>query len=373
MKKIVLVNQSTGYLMIDIVNAYAEKYSDVVLLAGSFDTLGRTLNNSVKIHKIVIYVRTSFFMRTLTWFAATLQVFFLLLWKYRHYRVVYVTNPPMSYFPSLILKHQYSVIVYDVYPDALSNVGICQDSWIYKVWAKINRRIYSNADKIYTLSSGMAALLLKYCDKDKIVVIPNWMGMDSLLRIEKTENPFILKHNLLDKFVVMYSGNIGFTHNVESIIEIAEEVKENEDIIFIIIGEGLKKNDLISWVKDKNLKNCYFLPWQPSQDLKYSLSAADISIITLTDETALVSVPSKTYNLLAVGTPLLCIASDESELAHLVAAYDCGRCFTKEKVAAMAGFIKELKTDNMLWRTYSNNSMKASLNYTYKNAEQYVS
>lgn len=91
----------------------------------------------------------------------------------------------MSYFPSLILKHQYSVIVYDVYPDALSNVGIYQDSWIYKVWAKINRRIYSNADKIYTLSSGMAALLLKYCDKDKIVVIPNWMGMDSLLRIEK--------------------------------------------------------------------------------------------------------------------------------------------------------------------------------------------
>ena len=59
MKKIVLVNQSTGYLMIDIVNAYAEKYSDVVLLAGSFDTLGRTLNNSVKIHKIVTYVRTS--------------------------------------------------------------------------------------------------------------------------------------------------------------------------------------------------------------------------------------------------------------------------------------------------------------------------
>ena len=105
----------------------------------------------------------------------------------------------------------------------------------------------------------------------------------------------------------------------------------------------------------------------------YFNSKADISIITLTDETALVSVPSKTYNLLAVGTPLLCIASDESELAHLVAAYDCGRCFTKEKVAAMAGFIKELKTDNMLWRTYSNNSMKASLNYTYKNAEQYVS
>ena len=84
MKKIVLVNQSTGYLMIDIVNAYAEKYSDVVLLAGSFDTLGRTLNNSVKIHKIVTYVRTSFFLllfthciHTITCFPHTYNIFIL--------------------------------------------------------------------------------------------------------------------------------------------------------------------------------------------------------------------------------------------------------------------------------------------------------
>lgn len=56
----------------------------------------------------------------------------------------------------------------------------------------------------------------------------------------------------------MYSGNIGFTHNVESIIEIAEEIKENEDIIFFIIGRRLKKKELVSWVKDRNLKNCYF-------------------------------------------------------------------------------------------------------------------
>lgn len=371
--RVLLVNQSSGYLMVDIVNEYAKKYSDVVLLAGSIDTLGRALNKSVKTHKIVTYIRTSFLMRTLTWLVATLQIFFLLLWKYRCYRVIYVTNPPMSYFPSLILKRRYSIIVYDVYPDALNNIGIGQDSWIYKVWAKINRRIYSNADKIYTLSSGMLALLLKYCDRDKIVVIPNWMGVGSLSRIEKIKNPFILKHDLLGKFVVMYSGNIGFTHNVESILEVAEKLKENDDIVFFIIGEGLKKAELMSWVKEKRLKNCYFLSWQSSQDLKYSLSAADISIITLTDETALVSVPSKTYNLLAVGSPLLCIASNESELASLVSTYDCGKCFTREETAAMVDFIKVLKADDALWKTYSKNSLKASLNYTYKNAKQYVS
>ena len=72
----------------------------------------------------------------------------------------------------------------------------------------------------------MATLLLAYCGRDKILVIPNWMGMDSLPRIEKMENPFILKHDLLHKFVVMYSGNIGFTHNVASIIEIQKPLEK---------------------------------------------------------------------------------------------------------------------------------------------------
>lgn len=371
--RVVLINQSTGYLMVDIVNAYARKYPDVILLAGSCNILARELDKSVKVHKIATYIRTSFFMRTLTWLIATLQIFFLLLWKYRHYRIVYVTNPPMSYFPSLILKRKYSVVVYDVYPDALNNIGIHEGSLIYKAWAKINKWIYRNADRVYTLSEGMATLLLAYCGRDKILVIPNWMGMGSLPRIEKIENPFILKHDLLHKFVVMYSGNIGFTHNVASIIEIAETFREDDDIVFLIIGEGLKKAELMLWVKEKGLENCSFLSWQPSEELKYSLSAADVSIITLTDETALVSVPSKTYNLLAVGSPLLCIAPEESELARLVEEHGCGKCFTKEKVIEMSHFVRELKANHNLWKSYSDSSLKASLSYTYRNAEQYVS
>ena len=371
--RVLLINQSAGYLMVDIVNAYAQKYSDVVLLTGSYNTQDRELNKSVKIHKIAVYIRSSFFMRALTWLIATLQIFFLLLWKYRHYKIIYVTNPPMSYFPSLILKCQYSIIVYDVYPNALNNIGIYKSSWMYKVWVKINKRIYRAADKVYTLSNGMATLLLEYCDENKIEVIRNWAGIESLQRIDKAKNPFIREHNLFSKFVVMYSGNIGFTHNVESIIEIAEVLRTDEDIVFLIIGEGLKKNELMLCVKEKALKNCCFLSWQDSKCLKYSLSAADISIITLTDETALASVPSKTYNLLGIGSPLLCIAPDESELALLVKEYHCGRCFSKNDVSSMADFIKKLKADSELWKVYSNNSLKASLNYTYKNAEQYVS
>ena len=81
---VLLVNQSTGYLMIDIVNAYAEKYSDVVLLTGNLDTLERTLDKSVKVHKIVTYVRTSFFLllfthciHTITCFPHTYNIFIL--------------------------------------------------------------------------------------------------------------------------------------------------------------------------------------------------------------------------------------------------------------------------------------------------------
>ncbi|MFK1730443.1 hypothetical protein ACIXBU_16500 [Bacteroides fragilis] len=75
--RVLLINQSAGYLMVDIVNAYAQKYSDVVLLTGSYNTQDRELNKSVKIHKIAVYIRSSFFMRALTWLIATLQIFFL--------------------------------------------------------------------------------------------------------------------------------------------------------------------------------------------------------------------------------------------------------------------------------------------------------
>ena len=370
--KIVFINQSTGYLMIDIVNAFASQCKKTALIAGSIKENERSLNPSTKVDKIVEYNRTSIFKRLLTWVWGTIQIYFKLLFKYRGWYVVYVTNPPLSYLLSLCLKNPFSVIVYDIYPDALTNIGIKKTNFLYRKWIKWNNKLFDKADKIFTLSDGMKKQLSSYTDNNKIESIPNWSASTKLHPINKEENIFIKSHNLTDKFIVLYSGNIGITHNVEYIIEVAKKLKNDNDIQFLIIGEGGKKKILENNVTKYGLNNCRFLTWQSVEMMPYSLASADIAVITLNDDTASLSVPSKTYNLLAVGAPLLCIAPKTSELNNLVSEYNNGRCFDKEAIKEMTEYILEVNNNPTLKKELSNNSLKSSKQFTYKNAEQYV-
>lgn len=372
MKKVVFINQSTGYLMIDIANAYAELYDEVVLLAGGIKVTERTLNEKIKVKHIAAYDRSSSIKRLLTWGWASLQIFNKLLFKYRKHEVVYVTNPPMAYLSSLLLKNPFSIIVYDTYPDALKNVGIGKDNFIYKWWGKKNRKLFAKAKKIVTLSDGMADCLANYVEREKITVVPNWASKASFGPVAKSENFFVKEHGLEDKFTVMYSGNMGFTHNVETIVEVAKKLVDDERIHFMLIGDGKKKPELQEMSRNYGLKNCTFLDWQPADMLQYSLASADLGVITLNDETAKVSVPSKTYNLLAVGAPLLCIVPEDSELASMVAKYQNGACFQPDQIDEIAAFIKELASDKEKKDTMVGHSLAASKNYTYNNAKRYL-
>lgn len=371
-EKIVFINQSTGYLMIDIVNAFASQCKDTVLIAGSIKENERSLNSSTKVDKIVEYNRTSIFKRLLTWVWGTIQIYFKLLFKYRGWYVVYVTNPPLSYLLSLCLKNPFSIIVYDIYPDGLTNVGIKEDNYIYKKWSKWNKKSFSKADTIFTLSEGMKKRLSIYIDINKIISIPNWSASNDLKPIDKESNIFIKNNNLTNKFIVLYSGNIGISHNVEYIIEVAKNINNIKDIHFLIIGEGGKKKTLEDMVAEYNLENCTFLTWQNIDIMPYSLASADIAVITLNDETSIVAVPSKTYNLLAVGAPLLCIASEKTELYKLVSEYNNGKCFDKNDIDEMSKYILEVYNNLDLKNKLSKNSLEASKQFTYKNAEKYV-
>lgn len=370
--KVVFINQSTGYLMIDIVNAFASQCKETALIAGSIKENERCLNPSTTIDKIIEYNRTSIFKRLLTWVWGTIQIYFKLLFKYRGWHVVYVTNPPLSYLLSLCLKNPFSIIVYDIYPDALTNIGIKKTNFLYKKWAKWNNKLFAKADRIFTLSDGMKKQLSLYTNNDKIVSIPNWSASNDLKPIDKESNIFIQNNNLTDKFIVLYSGNIGNTHNVEYIIEIAKELKDNCNIQFLIIGEGGKKKMLENKVVEYGLNNCSFLTWQSVDMMPYSLASADIAVVTLNDDTAALSVPSKTYNLLAVGAPLLCIASEKTELYKLVSEYNNGKCFDKNAIEEMSEYILEVYNNLDLKDKLSENSLEASKQFTYKNAEQYV-
>lgn len=371
-KSVVLINQTTGYLMVDIVNAYVKHYDSVVLIAGTIDEYDRKLSLKVKIEPIIAYSKKTIIRRIFTWGVATIQIFFLLLFKYRNALVVYVTNPPISYFPSLILKNKFVLIEYDIYPDALKTINLSSDNLVYKVWGKINKKVFKKAKCIFTLSNGMQLLLRQYVDESKIRVIPNWASLSGLIPINPNDNFFLKTNNIENKFVIMYSGNIGYTHNVEVILELAKKLILVKDIHFVIIGDGGKKQQLVKYADEYNLINCSFLDWQPANKIRYSLSAADLSIVTLTEDTAFVSVPSKTYNILSVGSPLLCIAPKKSEIGVLIEYERCGKCYEVNEIEEMVDYILRLKEDVSYRDELSKNAFSAATKYTSDNANLYV-
>lgn len=375
MSKIVFVNQATGYLTIDIVNAFARsgKFSDVSLLAGSVRVQDVPLDSRVTWRKIIQYNRGSPSWKFLSWFVGCFQIGWQLLFRFREYEVVYFTVPPFAYWWSAVLRNQYSLLIFDVYPDALRSFGIGPRNILFRMWESINRRLFVRAFRIYTIGEGMRELLSKYISKERVCVIPNWTGLSLMERSQaRHENPFILRQNLEGKFVVQYSGNIGHTHPVEALLSVAKNFGEDSKIAFVIIGRGQRFEVLEKLATKFGLLNCRFLPFQPDKDLECTLAAADLSVVVLDDRVPTVSVPSKLYNLQAIGSAILGIGPSKSEFCQHLDKYGNGVCFAADDVAGMTSFIRRVREDKSLLKSLQDNSLKAAGDFTSANAMKYL-
>jgi len=191
-------------------------------------------------------------------------------------------------------------------------------------------------------------------------------------RVLKTENPFIKEHNLENKFIIQYSGNIGLTHKVEIVVEIAELLKDNKDIIFQIIGRGPRVPALQKMVEEKNLPNCMFLPFQSDAMFPFSLSAADLGIVILDELTSKGSVPSKSYNLMSYGIPSIYIAGEDSELHDYANQFKAAACFTERELQAAKNFILDLASNKQKWEMMSQNALETSKLFRRDNAYKFV-
>ena len=318
-KKIVFINQASGYLTIDIVNAFVSQFDEIALISSPLRIQERNLDPKVKLVNTFKHSRRSNRFRIFKWVLSTFHIFFLLITRFRKYEIFYITIPPLSYWGSLFLPNKFSILIYDVYPDVLKVFGVNRNNWIYLLWERVNRKLFDKANQIYTLSDDLAKKIKQYTKKNEIAIINNWSGFTEILNINKENNPFIEEHGLNDKFVVQYAGNISVTHDLEILLELAKILKDKHKVVFLIIGRGNYLNKLKEIANSEKLNNVIFLPFQPDNILKYSLSAANISIVAVGNKVSDISVPSKIYNLQSLSIPILGIAPLNSELnKHLL-------------------------------------------------------
>jgi glycosyltransferase involved in cell wall biosynthesis len=150
--------------------------------------------------------------------------------------------------------------------------------------------------------------------------------------------------NLEGKFVIQYSGNMGRTHDLESLVLCASELLPYDDIHFLFIGSGAKRHWLVETVRQQMLRNVTVLPPLDRSELTVSLNACDAAVISFVPGMAGVSVPSRMYNILAAGKPIIAMTDEESELAHLVEEERVGWVVKPEDVQALKRVILEARS-----------------------------
>ena len=373
-KSILFINQSSGYLMIDIINAHEEYYDEIILLTGFLNPRETPLHRKVKVKHLIQYKRTSGVLRLFTWLFFWLQSLWYVFVKYKSYSLYLVSNPPLNVFTAKWIKRDFAFLVYDIYPDALiKNNIISESSLLCKYWEKSNQTVYKKAKRMFTLSHGMKkAMKVPDSEKNKLDVVPVWTNNTFFKDVLPSDNEFIKKYDLQDKFIISYSGNLGKTHPVEKIIELAQKLVGQHEIIFLIIGDGDKKDQLLKMQKKLSLPNLKILDFQPTILFPHVLAAADIGVVTLESDAGDLSVPSKTYNLMSAGKPILAISKESSELSKIVNNNKIGKNFCENEVAEMCEFILDLKTNLEVYKAMQMASKRTSLKFSPENAKKMI-
>lgn len=371
-RKIVVVNQASNYLTVGFCNAFADKFENVSLVTGSIHIQGEELSKNVTVTYINKWVERPARKKFMSYVIACLKIYWLLLTKYRKHEVFFVSIPPMGYLLNLLVSNRFSMMVWDVYPDVFKITGMKETHWLYKTWASLNKKSFKKAFRLFTIGNKMADLLEVYVSRKKLIIQPIWSIFQANERVMKEQNPFIKEHNLQDKFIIQYSGNIGLTHKVEVVVEIAELLKDNPNIVFQIIGRGPRVPALQKMVEEKNLPNCMFLPFQSDEMFPFSLSAADLGIVILDELTSKGSVPSKSYNLMSYGIPSIYIAGEDSELHDYAQNYNAAKCFTERELNKAKEFILQISTNEQQWDEMSKNAMNTSKLFRRDNADKFV-
>lgn len=258
--------------------------------------------------------------------------------------------PILGFFAHVLFNIPYVCLLYDLYPDVAVGLGVVsEDHWATKLWDFINRCTWRKAESIIVLSSSMRERIVAKCPEvaDKISVIHSWANPNQIVPMPKECNWFSVKHQLTEKFTVLYSGNMGRCHDLNTILEAAIELQD-EPVQFVFIGNGAKRQSCINRVNYLGLRNCLFLPYQDKADLPYSLTAGDLSLVSINTGMEGLVAPSKLYSALATGRPIATICERHSYLRQLISDARCGASFDNGDAYGLAEFIRHLAGDHEL-------------------------
>lgn len=268
--------------------------------------------------------------------------------KGRRPDLILYTAPPLPVaVPSAFLGwwHRCPVVMnlQDILPDAAVHVGILTNPKLITIFKALEKFAYHTSQKITVLADGFIDnLVSKNVPSEKIIKIPNWVDVNFIKPKSKEDNNFRRQHQLQDKFVVLYSGNIALTQGLETVIKAANSLGTLTDIAFVIVGEEKAINKLQKLCRENGTNNVLLLPFQPREYLPEMLSAADVGLVVQKHNVISFNMPSKIQVLLASGRPIIASVPESGTAAKAVRSSGGGIVVPPESPENLADAIKDL-------------------------------
>ena len=309
------------------------------------------INNNIRIKRSRMsrMCQTSFLGKAINGFLFAIRcIFYLAKQSSRHEVLMVTTAPPflpvVGYLANLFFGIPYVCLLYDLYPEIAVELDVIKPNHpLVALWQYINQKVWLRAAGIIVLSPSMKQHVIQRCPEatKKTSIIHSWSDADKIEPLPKKENWFAQEHELIDDFVVLYSGNMGRCHDTDTLFEAALRLKD-EPILFVCIGGGAKRIALMEAAEAANLDNFRFLPYQEKSVLPYSLTAGDLSVVSIAPGMDSLIAPSKLYPAMATGRPVAAICPPTSYLCPLLDSASGGQAFENGDAESLAQYIRDL-------------------------------
>ncbi|MEH2614802.1 glycosyltransferase family 4 protein [Bradyrhizobium sp. AZCC 1693] len=336
--KVVVVSQhyppdpSTTAAIMAAISERVAREAEVLVLSGTAGSAAKAVTGMPAVVEIRNWMpgKAALLKRALAELLFTIRMFAALLVRLRRGDVA-LTVPapfmlPYAFAAAAKLKGARSVLImHDLYPDVLIMAGLLKPhSLPAKAMRGLNALMFRALDAVVIIGRDTEKLLLRYggMTSDKIRFIPNWATLARGVRAVDPDNPY--RRPLSARFVVGLSGNLGFTHDPVIVFEAARLLRDDKDIHFLLSGWGVGFDQLREMQSEAKLPNVTLVDRVEDDQLEAFLSAADVWIIPYRRNVAGVSVPSRFYNLLAIGRPVILVSEPDAEAALTVIEHDVG-------------------------------------------------
>jgi glycosyltransferase involved in cell wall biosynthesis len=295
----------------------------------------KDIYNGIKINRLpcIQLDKENLLFRIINWLSFLFSLLISLSLKSSNKDILLiVTNPPILPFVGLFFNivrgQRFIPVIYDIYPDIAVALGVVKKNGLFvRLWKRLNIVLYRRASRLVVIGNQMKKTIVNETGanffESKIKVIYNWEDPDFIKPIDKEDNIFAKKNGYNEVLTVLYSGNFGLYNDLCTIIYAAARVQKLP-VRFVFIGGGAQKKKLKKIVRDKDLKNVDFHPYQPFDRLPLTLTCADISVISEDRRVNGLCSSSKLYSSLASGRAILALVNRDSDIADIIRCSNCG-------------------------------------------------